>query len=167
MQDERSSTPRSSATITLENRRDEEIAQIAQSPVAPTFKGDTELRSRRIGEAIARRLPFGKSSPTSRASFVALGPHLSHLIQAYQQSDIASEINRKHSNGNALAHGSATDIDAVASFSKASWWSQFKILSGRSFKNLYRNPMLMFSHYAVSILVAGQSKSPFWSTKIY
>ncbi|KAH9814198.1 hypothetical protein DFH28DRAFT_972577 [Melampsora americana] len=37
---------------------------------------------------------------------------------------------------------------------KASLWQQFRILSGRAFKNLYRNPMLMLSHYLLAIVLA-------------
>ena len=34
------------------------------------------------------------------------------------------------------------------------WLSQFVILSKRTFKNLYRNPMLMLTHYSIAILMA-------------
>lgn len=37
---------------------------------------------------------------------------------------------------------------------KASFWTQFTILSGRAFKNLYRNPMLMVAHYVMAIVLA-------------
>ncbi|KAJ3099008.1 hypothetical protein HDU97_003535 [Phlyctochytrium planicorne] len=33
-------------------------------------------------------------------------------------------------------------------------WTQFKILSGRTFKNLYRNPDLLRTHYVISVVVA-------------
>ncbi|KAI9608115.1 hypothetical protein H4Q26_005571 [Puccinia striiformis f. sp. tritici PST-130] len=38
---------------------------------------------------------------------------------------------------------------------------QFLILSGRAFKNLYRNPMLMLSHYLLAILLAAVCASLF------
>ena len=36
----------------------------------------------------------------------------------------------------------------------ASWATQFRILSGRAFKNLYRDPALLTAHYLGSILLA-------------
>jgi hypothetical protein len=38
---------------------------------------------------------------------------------------------------------------------------QFLILSSRAFKNLYRNPMLMLSHYLLAILLAGKQAPVF------
>ncbi|KIR82739.1 ATP-dependent permease [Cryptococcus gattii E566] len=39
-------------------------------------------------------------------------------------------------------------------YQKAGLWEQFKLLSSRTFKNLYRNPLLMATHYAVAIIAA-------------
>ena len=38
--------------------------------------------------------------------------------------------------------------------SGASWFDQLSILSGRTFKNLYRNPDLLLTHYAISVIMA-------------
>jgi hypothetical protein len=38
--------------------------------------------------------------------------------------------------------------------SGANWKDQLKILGGRTFKNLYRNPDLLLTHYAISIVMA-------------
>lgn len=46
--------------------------------------------------------------------------------------------------------------------SGANWWDQFKILSGRTFKNLYRNPDLLRTHYAISVIVAFVCGFLFW-----
>ncbi|KAJ3075249.1 hypothetical protein HK102_005651, partial [Quaeritorhiza haematococci] len=45
---------------------------------------------------------------------------------------------------------------------RATWWTQFKILSGRTFKNLYRNPNLLRTHYAISLVVAVACGLLFW-----
>ena len=37
---------------------------------------------------------------------------------------------------------------------RASWGTQFRILSGRAFKNLYRDPALLAAHYLSSIALA-------------
>ncbi|KAF9428734.1 hypothetical protein BGZ94_001269 [Podila epigama] len=42
---------------------------------------------------------------------------------------------------------------AVSSYRRASWWSQFRILADRTLKNIYRDPMLMLSHYVMSIFL--------------
>ncbi|KAG0304130.1 hypothetical protein BGZ98_005903 [Dissophora globulifera] len=42
---------------------------------------------------------------------------------------------------------------AVATYRRASWWSQFKILADRTLKNIYRDPMLMFTHFVMSIFL--------------
>jgi hypothetical protein len=39
----------------------------------------------------------------------------------------------------------------------ASWPTQFRILSGRAFKNLYRDPALLTAHYLSSIALACES----------
>ena len=44
---------------------------------------------------------------------------------------------------------------------RASWGTQFRILSGRAFKNLYRDPALLTAHYLSSIALA--CRSPFVS----
>jgi hypothetical protein len=40
---------------------------------------------------------------------------------------------------------------------RASWGTQFRILSGRAFKNLYRDPALLAAHYLSSIALACKS----------
>jgi ABC-type multidrug transport system ATPase subunit len=79
--------------------------------------------------------------------------HVAALADAYSNSDIAKEIKRKGSNGH-TADAPDNSASTAGEFKRASWWTQFTILSGRAFKNLYRNPMLMLSHYAISIFVA-------------
>lgn len=39
---------------------------------------------------------------------------------------------------------------------RPTWGTQFLILSGRTFKNMYRNPGLLQAHYIISLLVAGE-----------
>lgn len=42
---------------------------------------------------------------------------------------------------------------AISTYRRASWWSQFRILADRTLKNIYRDPMLMLSHYCMSIFL--------------
>ncbi|KAI5454303.1 FAD-dependent urate hydroxylase [Naganishia albida] len=100
--------------------------------------------------------------PQSRTSIVIVPPvpeKLEELVSGFRDSDQAkiteAEIHRIH-NGEGL-HGSreiTTDATRLGGYKKASWWTQFKLLSGRAFKNLYRNPLLMAAHYVMAIVVA-------------
>ena len=38
---------------------------------------------------------------------------------------------------------------------RPSFLSKFAILSGRTFRNIYRNPFLMVSHYAIALIIGG------------
>ncbi|KAI6148278.1 hypothetical protein EDD17DRAFT_1889696 [Pisolithus thermaeus] len=68
------------------------------------------------------------------------------------------------SNGTVDALGERTDMhemrDVAAETNmlrgrqRASWGTQFRILSGRAFKNLYRDPALLTAHYASSVALA-------------
>ncbi|KAG6332064.1 hypothetical protein ID866_7027 [Astraeus odoratus] len=68
------------------------------------------------------------------------------------------------SNGTVDASGERTDMhemrDVAAETNmlrgrqRASWGTQFRILSGRAFKNLYRDPALLTAHYTSSVAVA-------------
>lgn len=93
------------------------------------------------------------------------GTNLDILINAYAQSDVASSIrediatavsNAREANG---ANGDQELNGFVASgklkgFHKVGLLGQFTILSRRTWRNLYRNPMLMLTHYAIAIVLA-------------
>jgi ABC-type multidrug transport system ATPase subunit len=50
----------------------------------------------------------------------------------------------------------------ISTRSGANIWGQFKILSGRTLKNLYRNPDLLQTHYVISIVAAVVCGFLFW-----
>ncbi|TGZ85245.1 hypothetical protein EX30DRAFT_337635 [Ascodesmis nigricans] len=87
---------------------------------------------------------------------------LDSLVATYQSSDIAKEIRADiqaatsgEENGTAGANGTNGSIHSeIKGFRRLGWLGQFSILSGRTWKNLYRNPLLMLSHYAISIVLA-------------
>jgi ABC-type multidrug transport system ATPase subunit/ABC-type multidrug transport system permease subunit len=72
------------------------------------------------------------------------------------QQSIAVANNANGSNGNAVSsEHSGTIITAVGKgYSRIGYFRQFIILSQRTWKNLYRNPMLMLTHYAIAIILA-------------
>lgn len=171
MQDERSSSASVSSVdgdaTPLAVNGDEESARTVRSPAMPSFPGDTELRSRHkttpTSSLKGLRSPFsasffsnGRTSPTATSGSTTLGPQLTRLVDDYAQSEVAADI--KTAREEQIARGASAseggNIDALAGYRSASWWTQFTILSGRAFKNLYRNPMLMLTSYAVSVFVA-------------
>jgi hypothetical protein len=109
------------------------------------------------------------SSGSSHAEAANAHPvaNLETLIQAYRQSDIAKHVaediasvtaaNNTAGNGQ-TANGALRDVaeesGALRGRRAASMLTQFRILSGRAFKNLYRNPALLTAHYAGAIIIA-------------
>lgn len=151
MQDER---PDTGNTVTPTDDGDEESGPTAARSRASTFASDTELQNRKSSRTSSLRQKLGMSSPSSPAPRAVLSAHLHHLVGAHEQSGIARDVKAFHIDAKANPSESGADLDKIASFKQASWWTQFRILSGRAFKNLYRNPMLMLAHYVVSIVVA-------------
>ncbi|WWC87386.1 uncharacterized protein L201_002275 [Kwoniella dendrophila CBS 6074] len=111
----------------------------------------------------------GSSTPSSAEEHIKPIPEkLASLVLASRASDdakiVEAEIMRiqqgqSPNGGNAIGLTSDErdlneETKLLKGFKKASLWTQFKLLSGRAFKNLYRNPLLMATHYAVAIVVA-------------
>ncbi|KAI1338403.1 hypothetical protein F5Y15DRAFT_128100 [Xylariaceae sp. FL0016] len=100
----------------------------------------------------------------------AAGTNLDSLVQSFADSDIAGSIHDEiqqavtgardangqngsgpnGANGNGHAGGSAIG----RGYARVGYLRQFIILSQRTWKNLYRNPLLMLTHYAIAILLA-------------
>lgn len=172
MQDEKAeATPEAEAAlIQLDGEQDAvavtdpELGVRSSRVVTPSSTNtDTELepvpKSNGTASLTSRIFGSGRTSPTQ----TELSPKLARLVESYASSEVAKEARqgirdaRSHAHANGHADGQAV---VLRSYKRAGWWSQFMILSGRSFKNLYRNPMLMLSHYAVAVIVACQSSRP-------
>ncbi|KAG6000847.1 hypothetical protein E4U21_004948 [Claviceps maximensis] len=95
------------------------------------------------------------------------GTDLELMTYIFAQSDIAENIRREIrdavtatteaiGNNNDSSHGvSNTNAGAVGrGYTRIGYWDQFVILSQRTWKNLYRDPMLMLTHYAIAITLA-------------
>ncbi|WVQ83751.1 hypothetical protein IAT38_005895 [Cryptococcus sp. DSM 104549] len=86
---------------------------------------------------------------------------LASLVLSARASDdakiVEAEIARIES-GETPDGGAERDVGEetglLRGYQKATLWTQFKLLSGRAFKNLYRNPLLMATHYAVAVIAA-------------
>ena len=94
-------------------------------------------------------------------------PKLQELVNAFKNSEISQALNAEILEASAApaTEGNGTtelpDVAVESSISRgrkrASWATQFRILSGRAFKNLYRDPALLAAHYISSIAIAGGS----------
>ncbi|KAK4144391.1 uncharacterized protein C8A04DRAFT_36639 [Dichotomopilus funicola] len=101
------------------------------------------------------------------------GTDLDILVESYAQSDIAGnthdEIQQSiasaaNSNGqNAASNGYTPDGPNIhianggamgRGYTRIGYLRQFALLSQRTWRNLYRNPMLMLTHYAIAIVLA-------------
>ncbi|KAI9891761.1 MAG: hypothetical protein M1814_002511 [Vezdaea aestivalis] len=98
----------------------------------------------------------------------AAATDLDGLVNTYTNSDISAAMrediktsirnaggsNGSSSNGGPAENGAAHQPFRMTSYSRIGILSQFLILSKRTWRNLYRNPMLMLTHYAIAILLA-------------
>jgi hypothetical protein len=79
-------------------------------------------------------------------------PFLADLVAAYEESDLA-----KHLDGQVGTRDVGSDVrprSEIRGRKPASLWTQFRILSGRAFKNLYRDPALLATHYIAAFVLA-------------
>ncbi|GAA5876426.1 hypothetical protein JCM1840_006022, partial [Sporobolomyces johnsonii] len=160
------STTVAEALIQLEDDPELGVPRSRTTPISTsassTAADETELDSRLNSPASipGQAKKFFSSSASGRDSPIqpVLPPHLARLVSAFASSDVAKQTRSdiEGATGEALANGyAAGDAVVLRSYKRATWWTQFRILSGRAFKNLYRDPMLMLSHYAVAVIAAG------------
>ena len=78
------------------------------------------------------------------------------LVERFECSDIAaSERDKIESAVRDVAESTPDSHMSVSTTpERISWLSQFTLLSSRTFKNLYRNPLLLIAHYAMSVVLA-------------
>ncbi|KAF8717776.1 ABC-2 type transporter, partial [Rhizoctonia solani] len=159
---------RSSAQLSLSESSADEESGLVQGSSQGASEDSTELRTRpstssesapasehtETGNYIQRKSSqlFEAFSSSPRAETpVMLPPKLAALVQSYSDSDVAggilAEIIRLRETGGAVLPESGGRV-------RASWMTQFRILSGRAFKNLYRDPALLAAHYLSSVGVA-------------
>lgn len=113
-------------------------------------------KQRSIPEDPDDSLPPAPSVPTD----------LDILVAAYTQSDIAASTHQDiktsitHAetangiiNDHVREHG-PSNLVMGKGYARIGYLSQFMILSQRTWRNLYRNPMLMLTHYAIAIVLA-------------
>lgn len=128
-----------------------ESSREAQSAWLRLSKQSKNLSSRRM-EDQPERLPTGRALPSS----------LENIVASYADSDVASSVRDSikatagsctSANGHAV-NTSPNQTVKLQGYLRIGLMSQFRILSIRTWRNLYRNPFLMLTHYAIAILVA-------------
>lgn len=91
----------------------------------------------------------GTDLDTMTRAFAHSGIHSSTREEIQQAVDSAGAANGQNGNGYSI-----NDSAVGRGYTRVSYLRQFIILSGRTWKNLYRNPMLMLTHYAIAIVLA-------------
>jgi hypothetical protein len=77
-----------------------------------------------------------------------------HYILFYTPIDNCRCVYRATNDEDPAVPLAPNNIKVVSSHERPHWFTQFRILADRTFKNLYRNPLLMFSHYTIAVVIA-------------
>ncbi|KAI0775145.1 hypothetical protein BD413DRAFT_294544 [Trametes elegans] len=105
-------------------------------------------------------------APSGEVSDGPIPAKLAELIDAFKRSEIASSLEAEivevasapaaqgNGNGTSELPDVAVESNITRGRKRASWATQFRILSGRAFKNLYRDPALLAAHYISAVGVA-------------
>jgi ABC-2 type transporter len=80
--------------------------------------------------------------------------HLATLVYGYKNSTISRQILDQIYDAVSSTDDEDSLPEELPKSKRIGWLGQFVILSKRTFKNLYRNPMLMLTHYSIAILMA-------------
>ncbi len=129
----------------------EETELQTTTTVIGTSTNYIKRKTSRLLEAIA---------PSSQHSDAPLPPKLAALVDDFANSEIAAELKaeiaeaERESRQQQQLPDVALENSLTRGRQRASWGTQFTILSGRAFKNLYRNPALLAAHYISAIGVA-------------
>jgi hypothetical protein len=164
---ENSSRPSTKRQQSLKHRQDKQLftRRKADMETPPTPKTDEEdtvtdntqwLRlSSRNGVPHATEDPDNIPPPASGTS------DLDALVASYASSDVANSVHEeivtavdRANDANATPNAEAFGNVPAKGYARIGLLRQFVILSNRTWRNLYRNPMLMLTHYAISILLA-------------
>lgn len=115
--------------------------------------GSTTSAIRKRTSQVFKAIQFGSSRAQNRTS----SPNVESLVEAYLSSSIANSV-KEDITAVEIASNEPENHElagrTLRGHRRASWTTQFRILSGRAFKNMYRDPALLTAHYAASVIVA-------------
>lgn len=173
--DSPSTNPEPSEGETDTERRDEEHAPTNSSSAPFSLRSsgshndETELQTR-ASTAVGSSNNFIKRktsqlleaiAPSSRPNDAPISPKLAELVESYHNSEIFASLKQEMQEVEAQDTEASTLPDVALENrltrgrQRASWGTQFRILSGRAFKNLYRDPVLLAAHYVAAVVLAG------------
>jgi ABC-type multidrug transport system ATPase subunit/ABC-type multidrug transport system permease subunit len=166
-----SSRPKNSRKDSVRTRQERELfTRRKQTPdtTASSDAGGEDWSSYRLQPNPASSLPQLQEDQHDLPPSAVTGTDLDIMTRAFARSDIAAatheeiaqtvatagNANGPNANGNSV-EGSSPQTSAVGQgYARVGYLRQFIILSQRTWKNLYRNPMLMLTHYAIAIVLA-------------
>lgn len=109
-------------------------------------------------DAVAAASSHAPNVIVEQAQADGLSTHLRQLVEYYQHSIIANALRENIQTAVLQAQqdneGDNASSKSIIIYKRPGPFAQFQILANRTFKNLYRNPMLMFSHYAMAVILA-------------
>ncbi|SJX61788.1 related to ABC transporter protein [Sporisorium reilianum f. sp. reilianum] len=125
-------------------------------------RGGLRKKTSRLSEGLRNAFANGQSNGKDVWMPALSSGKLVHLVNSFAESDVANTTKAElDAFLGRRPEGVVNDLPDLAdestvrgSYKKAGLWTQFKILSGRAFKNLYRDPILMFAHFGLAIVLA-------------
>jgi ABC-type multidrug transport system ATPase subunit len=139
-----------------------------QTPASVRSEGDSIME--RDPDAVRLQNQHGQPTPNRDdpdnlppSASSPITTNLDVLVSAFAESDVASELRddihqaistANESNGRPNGTTTAIPLGKVRGYRKPWLHTQFIILSRRTWRNLYRNPMLMLTHYAIALVLA-------------
>lgn len=173
-QNESSLRPKSHRRQSLKQKQDRKLytrkkSSGGEAPPTPRTDDENSIGSNRDWFKLSRQQ--GQVPPQNLDDPHQLPPPnagastgLDELVSSYISSDVATSIHEdisaavhsaSNANGSTNSNSSGTFVSGtMKGYRRVGWISQFMILSQRTWRNLYRNPMLMLTHYAIAILLA-------------
>ena len=163
----RSVRPRVKRKDSLKARQERELFTRRRNTAATAESSDAEEE---IGAYKLRNQPAGApqilvEEPDDAPP--AAENNLDGLVQSYKDSYLAAKIhddiqeavanarNINGQNGQAVDGAVGGSVSAIGrGYARVGYARQFIILSQRTWRNLYRNPLLMLTHYAIAIVLA-------------
>lgn len=156
-------------------RRETHVISGGQSP---NSADETELQVRRNDDSNGVSEGFLQRKTSQLLEVISLSsahgsdpgpflmPHVAGLVDAYAASEIATAIRAEIRSVAQPAQGPegseelpdvTVESELLRGRKRATWATQFSILSGRAFKNMYRDPALLTFQYSASIAAARES----------
>jgi len=168
-------SPTGDVTASASLRDEERALSPLHRETSSHVDDETEMQVRRDGNGNGAGDGFLRRKTSQLLEIVSLStahgsdsgptlmPHIASLVDSYATSEIGAAI---RADIQAVAHPAQSpdgsdelpDVTVESTLlrgrKRATWSTQFRILSGRAFKNMYRDPALLTFQYSASIAAA-------------